>query len=68
MKKSVAAVTKASIYAKAKDDDEIKQIAIEIMAMRKCNRKKNEEMIGSPDTTAVVSAIKLRSIMEKAKP
>ena len=68
MKKSVDAVTKASIYAKAKDDDKIKQIGIEIMAMSKGNRKKNGQTIGSPDTTAIASAIKLRSIMVKAKP
>ena len=66
VKKAVAAATKAYIDAKAKDDYEIKQIAIEIMAMSKGNGKKNVETIGSPDATAVASAIKLRSIMGKA--
>ena len=68
MKKSVADSTKASIDAKAKDDDEIKQTAIEIMAMSKGNGKKNGETIGSTDTITVASAIKLRSIMVKDKP
>ena len=68
MKKAVSATTKASIDAKAKDDDEIKQIDIEIMAMIKGNGKKNGEKIGSPDAIDVAYAIKLRSIMGKAKP
>ena len=68
MNKAVAAAIKASIDAKAKDDDEIKQIAIEIMAMSKDNGKKNGETIGSPDATSVASEIKLRSITGKAKP
>ena len=68
MKKSVADSTKASIDAKAKDDDEIKQTDIEIMAMSKGNGKKNGETIGSTDTITVASAIKLRSIMVKDKP
>ena len=38
------------------------------MAMSKGNGKKNGETIGSPDATAVASAINLRSIMVKAKP
>ena len=38
---AVAAATKAAINAKAKDDAEMKQIAIEIMAMSKVNGKKN---------------------------
>ena len=52
---------------KAKDDDEIKQIAIEIMAMTKGNGNKNGETIGSPDATAIASVIKLRSVMGKYK-
>ena len=60
MKKAVAAASKASIYAKAKDDDEINQIAIEIMAMRKGNGNKYGDTIGSPNATAVASVIKLR--------
>ena len=68
VKKAVASATKASIDAKAKYDDEIKQIAIEIMAISKGSGKKNVETIGYPDATAVASAIKIRFIMGKAKP
>ena len=68
MKKAVSVTTKASIDAKAKDDYEIKQIDIEIMAMIKGNGKKKGEKIGSPDATDVAYAINLRSIMGKAKP
>ena len=39
MNKAVAAATKASIDTKAKDDDGIKQIAIEFMPMSKGNGK-----------------------------
>ena len=68
MNKAVAASTKESIDAKDKDNDEINQISVEIMSMSKGNGKKNGETIGSPDITAVASAMKLRSIMVKAKP
>ena len=66
MKKAVSDTTKASIDAKANDDDEIKQISIESMDMSKVNGKKNEETIWSPNVTAVASTIKLRFIMGKA--
>ena len=68
MNKAVATATKASLYAKAKDDDKIKKTAIKIMVMSKVNGKKNGETIDSPDTAAVVSEIKLHSIMGNAKP
>ena len=68
MKKSVVAAKKASIYATAKNDDEIKQIAIETMAIRKFNGKKNGETIWWTDNTSVAYVIKLRSITGKSKP
>ena len=68
MNKAVAASTKESIDAKDKDDDEINQISVEIMAMNKGNGKENWETTGSPNTTSIASAIKILSIMGKAKP